>query len=163
MFWLSVSLGWILLGLVGIRWRRVHELLPAMLVGVLYFTFHTVISSAKPFFLLTDTKLLTNHWGIVLIGQVANLPIMAMLYAQGLRPGGHLPWLRTIGFATAGGAVMLVARALGKAIYAPWWHPSFTVFDLMLMFIAVWKAQSYFGAWESPRRLVRNDRFVRPR
>ncbi len=163
MFWVCVSLGWISVGLVGIQWRRARELLPATLVGMLYFTLHTVLSGAKPIFRLTDTSLLTNHWGIVLLGQIASLPIMSMLYAQGLKPCGRLPWLRTTGFAAVAGSVMLMARALGKAIYPPWWHPLFTLLDLMLMFSLVWAAQNYFSACGSRRRFVRSDRAVRMR
>lgn len=154
MFWLPLSLVIGSIAVWVIDWRRLRETLPAALVTVVYYSIHTGLPTAiRPVLAVTDRGPLSGHWPLTLLAQMLIAPTLALWYAQGLKPGAPLPWVRTAFFVVLGAGLENLARLLGCVVFAPWWHPAYSLIDAMLAVGLVRAVSHIVSACGSPRRL----------
>lgn len=152
MFWLPVFFVLILFVVWFVDWSQLDRLLPVMMAGLVCSGIPAALPLPEPVFILTDTGLLSQHWAIVLVGQLLPMPMVSAWFASGIDPCGGLP-LRRMGLFTLGiTAVIMVAEHLNRISFAPWHRPVYMIPSLLFFFGLLWKVHRYFSACGSPRR-----------
>jgi hypothetical protein len=158
MFWLPLSLCFVLLSLWVVDWRRVREYLPVALAGIMYSNMHTALPRPlRPIEAMVDIGPITSNWGLVLVSQMLINPVCAIWFAQGLKPGSRFPLGRTAAFTAIGFAIQIAAYLFGRILYAKWWHPALALVDGPLFCSLIWFVHHYVNAHGWPRR-ARGDR-----
>lgn len=152
MFWMPVFLVSAGIMLWRVDWSQLDRLLPVMMAGLLCGGIPAALPLAEPVFVCTDTGLLSQHWAIVLAGQIVFVPLISAWFASGIRPCDPLPQTRVLLFSLATTGMFIAAERLNRITFAPW-HPPHYIFLFFLLFYSfLFQVHRYFSACGSPRR-----------
>lgn len=143
MFWLHFGTFVILAAVLIIDWRRLRELIPAALAGILAGGLHLVLLSDLSPFRYVDTGPISNHTAISLFLQTTVCPAVAAWYAQDLKGGARPPLLRTAMFVVMSFAFSRIAQHQGTIAYKAWWSPVYSLVHLTLFYLFIWLIHTY--------------------
>lgn len=147
MYWLTMTLVFLIVGSRVLKWDRLRQLLPAAFVGMLL----SGIPSAPALGVrLTDVGPISSHWAITLILQMTVAPVVSMWYAQGLTPSSPVPLGRTAAFLGMTYAMTLVSWATGRLILPNWWYLLYLLVHQLICCLCV-AAVQHTGAKQTDR------------
>lgn len=140
MYWMAAALLIGLLGYVSIDRRRLRELLPIALLGLLLSGLPLSLPEDRLGFVLAGTGPLTDHFAIALKLQVVAGPIFAVWFVQGVETGLLRAAARILAFAGICLSLETMAWDAGRLRYATWWDPAVSLLSYVFWFTLVWGA-----------------------
>jgi hypothetical protein len=85
-----------------------------------------------------DTGLIDSHLEISFLISMSAAPIFAMRFAQGLKPGGRLPWGRVTRYTVVSMLPELVAVRSGHIHYHNWWNIGWSCLAYLPIWTVIW-------------------------
>lgn len=136
--WLSA--GWM------IDLRRVGHLLVYGLLGATLATLQDRLVVFHQLWEYRDVGPVSGHTETALLISLSAAPLFAMRFAQGLVPGGPLPWRRVIRYTAVAMLPEVAGRLAGTIVYYNGWNLGWSV----LAYLPIWSAIWALHRWLTP-------------
>ncbi|HYF95999.1 MAG TPA: hypothetical protein VD969_27620 [Symbiobacteriaceae bacterium] len=142
-----------MLGTVVIERRRLRQLLPVGLVGLILTGIHIGLPEHFRYLVLTDTGPVAQDVPLTLLIQVVGGPVGAMWFAQGLGPTRSAAFVRIGQFSLVSLAFWWMAVEAGRVI---WWGPVWQFGFSLTWYTVIWRVHLYM---QSHTQSAQHDTF----
>lgn len=143
MYYLALAVFVWALGFRFIDWSRIRDLV----VYGLYAAFVTQVQDHLGMKLglweYRDTGIIADHRAISMVISLSAAPLFGMYFAQGLKPGAPVPWLRIAAITAVAMIPELVGQATGHFVSRGWWNPFVSVAAYVLLWWSFWRLHRF--------------------
>jgi hypothetical protein len=113
------------------------------LVGALIANVENEIGHRLNLWEYRDVGLLPDHHAVALVISLSAAPIFAMYFAQSLRSGEPLPWVRIARITAVAMLPEVVGLVTGNMVYHRWWSIAASVLAYLPTWVGIWRLHRY--------------------
>lgn len=149
LYWLALSCFSVCVSAIALDRRRVRELIPAGLAGVVLSGLH-LVADVEHSPILPASNGPWDRVSITLLVQAIVAPAVALWFAQGFTGDRGYPVVRVLKFTGMCLSVEAMSLAAGQIHYAPTWNMGLSAVYYLAWFSTVWWIQTWVSTYVAP-------------